>query len=844
MPDAANSPPPLTPVEIRQRLVETLELDLIGPRPGHELEQEKLHRRNRPSNWYLTGFLIPVTTEEGQAADLEADDDFDAVDEGSGDETAEDRVAAKKAYFPSSIGLSALVSADAAELTVTVCWGDYQLAEHTPEPVESEAKPIPVWQRTPHEGKVTVSLGGAPGVLIERDVPSSGGLQVHALERPVPTDDHDELPDGTRSVSLFLVNRRKPDAKTPDQAYAFQPIIEVQCDPPFVPRPDLRGATAGDWDELVNDLHYADTPEYATGHGIAADWELVDGQCRRLWTAWLPKAEVEKTTTAKIDGVELSMAALGTLTDSDAVRSALAPLAAHYRDWITVQEAHVAGLPEKRQQTAQLMLHHAHLAADRIEAGVEALAGDAEALDAFRVANRAVSAAIARRLPIASPTWRPFQLAFILLNLPGIADPHDDNRETVDLLFFPTGGGKTEAYLGLAAFTIVLRRLRHPGADGMAGGGVSVVMRYTLRLLTLDQLSRAAGLVCALELEREQATDRYGTWPFEIGLWVGKAGTPNIMGRKGDGRNGTARTKTRQFKNNPTGKPIPVPIEECPWCQTPFSADSFTLLPDDDNPDELRIVCTNFDCDFIGDRPLPIVAVDDSIYRRLPAFLIATVDKFATLPWIAESGVMLGGATRHAPSKGFAGPGERQAGWGAALPSPLPAPDLVIQDELHLISGPLGTMAGLYETAVDALTLQHAAVEGVRPKIVASTATVRRAADQVQALFGRGSTQVFPPPGPDRRDSFFAKTVMTDVAPARQYVGIASQGRNPKVAMRRVWLALMSASEKLYRDHGGHTNPDNPVDPYMTVLGYFNALRELGGARRILEEEVQNTLKD
>lgn len=846
MPEAPDTPPQLTPVEIRRRLVETLELDLIGPWPGHELEQEMLHRRNRPSNWYLTGFLVPVAADEAQAADDEAEDDFDSVDEGSGDETAEDRVAAKKAYFPSSIGLSALVPADANTLMITVRWGDYELAKHTPEPRgdEEEPKAIDVWQRIPREERVSVSLASEPGVLVEHNVPDSGGLQVHALERLVSTGGHDDLPDGTRSVSIFLVNRRIPDAKTPDRAYAFQPVIEVNCDPPFVPRPDLRGAAADEWDELVNDLHYADTPEYATGHGIAADWELVDGQCRKLWTAWLPKAEVEKTTTATIDDVEVSMAALGALADGVTVRAALAPLAAHYRDWIGAQEGYIAGLPEKRRQTAQLMLSNARLAAERIEQGVETLAGDAKALDAFRVANRAVGAAITRRLPeVTEPAWRPFQLAFILLNLPGIADPGDVNRETVDLLFFPTGGGKTEAYLGLAAFTMVLRRLRHPGGDGMAGGGVSVVMRYTLRLLTLDQLSRAAGLVCALELEREKDPDRYGSWPFEIGLWVGKAGTPNVMGYKGDKRDGTARSKTRQYKSNPKGKPIPVPMEECPWCQTPFSPDSFTLLPDDDHPDELRIVCTNFECDFIGDRPLPIVAVDDSIYRRLPAFLIATVDKFATLPWIAESGVLLGGATRHLPGKGFAGPGEKAPAWGTALSFPLPAPDLVIQDELHLISGPLGTMAGLYETAIDALSLQHADVAGVHPKIVASTATVRRAADQVQAVFGRGSTQVFPPPGPDRRDSFFALTVAADLAPARQYVGVASQGRNPKVVMRRVWLALMSAAEKLYRDHGGHKNLDNPVDPYMTVLGYFNALRELGGGRRILEEEVQNTLK-
>jgi hypothetical protein len=804
-----------------------------------------IHRRYRPSNWYLTGFLIPVASEEAQAADDEAEDDFDSVDEGNGDETAEDRVAAKKAFFPSSIGISALVPNQVTELKVTVRWGDYELAKHTPElgAADEEPRPIDVWQRTPRDEQVSLSLGGESGVLAEHDLPSSGGLQVHALERVVTTEGHD-LPKGTRSVSIFLVNRRIPDAKTPDRSYVFQPMIEVTCDPAFVPRPDLRGAAAGDWDELVNDLHYADTPEYATGHGVAADWEIVDGRCCRLWTAWLPKAKVEKTTTAKIDGVEVSMAALGSLADGVAVRTALEPLAAHYQDWIASQEAHVEELPEKRRETAVVMLGNARLAADRIQKGVETLADDHEALDAFRVANRAVETAIARRLPeVAEPAWRPFQLAFILLNLPGMTHPGDVYRETVDLLFFPTGGGKTEAYLGLAAFTMVLRRLRHQDDEGMAGGGVSVVMRYTLRLLTLDQLSRAAGLVCALELERQKDPDRYGTWPFEIGLWVGKAGTPNIMGRVGDGRSDTARAKTRQYKSNPKGKPIPVPIEECPWCQTPFSPDSFTLVPDDDHPEELRIVCTNFDCDFIGDRPLPIVAVDDSIYRRLPAFLIATVDKFATLPWIAESGVLLGGATRHMGGKGFAGPGEKIAAWGTALSSPLPAPDLIIQDELHLISGPLGTMAGLYETAIDALSLQNADLEGIRPKIIASTATVRRASDQVQAVFGRGSTQVFPPPGPDRRDSFFAVTVAAEVAPARQYVGVASQGRNPKVVMRRVWLALMSAAEKLYRDHGGHTNPDNPVDPYMTVLGYFNALRELGGGRRILEEEVQNTLK-
>ena len=264
------------------------------------------------------------------------------------------------------------------------------------------------------------------------------------------------------------------------------------------------------------------------------------------------------------------------------------------------------------------------------------------------------------------------------------------------------------------------------------------------------------------------------------------------------------------------------------------------LLPNDDRPKELRVVCTSFDCEFNGDRPLPILAVDEPIYRRLPAFLIATVDKFASLPWEARTGVLLGGADRY-HAGGFHGAAEPRA--GRRLQRPLPPPDLVIQDELHLISGPLGTMVGLYESVLDALCVRAAGDRPERPKIVASTATARQAQDQIRALFARAVTRIFPPPGPDRRDSFFAQTLPVERAAARRYLGIASPGRNPKVLMRRVWLALMGAAERAYRDAGGHRNHDNPADPYMTVLGYFNSLRELGGARRILEEEVRNTVR-
>ena len=833
--------PPAKSVEARERIVEAVNLDLVGPWAGHRYATERLRGWTRPSNWYLTGFLIPASTPPDAKADRDEDDDLDTVPEESGlaEESSEERKTAKKGFFPSSIGLSFLADAATAEVAVLARWGDYERRD-VADPHGDGI--VEVWQRQPRTQTVSVALDRQD----DYDVPSSGGLKLSVAVREVDGRGHTELPAGTKSVSVFLVNERPADTEDPDHVYAFQAQIEVQSVRPFVPRPDLRGAHARDWDEQMADLHYADTPEYATGHGVSADWDLVDAACRVLRTTWIPKATVERTETVPVPGATAAMEELGELADGEAAATALSPLVEQYRSWIAEQQAGVGHLAGERRDVAEELLRRAGVAADRMDRGVQVLVEDDDALDAFRVANRAVAQALRRRLSDqideAGPAWRAFQLAFILVNLPGVADPTNPERDTVDLLFFPTGGGKTEAYLGLAAFAMVLRRLRNPESAGLGGAGVAVIMRYTLRLLTLDQLGRAAGLVCALELEREDDPERYGEWPFEIGLWVGKAATPNFMGRKGDSRSDSARSKTTQFKANPQGKPPPIPLENCPWCGERFGASSFNLLPNNDEPTELRVSCTNIDCDFSGDRPLPIIAVDESIYRRLPAFLIATVDKFASLPWTARTGVLLGGADRHGAA-GFYGAAEPRL--GRRLPVPLAPPDLVIQDELHLISGPLGTMVGLYEATIEALCTRPSPDSDrvVRPKIVASTATVRHAGDQIQALFARPETEVFPPPGPNRHDSFFARTAPLVEKPGRSYLGVAAPGRNPKVLMRRTWLALMGAAERAYRDAGGHRNKENPADPYMTVLGYFNSLKELGGARRILEEEVQNTVK-
>ena len=832
---------PKTSDEVREALAHALRLDLIGPGAAGEHAEERLPGWERPSVWYLTGFLVPTGTPAAQRSDGEEEDDFDAeIPEklGLAEETVQHGKRAKRGFFPSSMGLSFLVRPDARAVRVTVTWGDYRRAKGR----DWAGKQIDAWAREPRAETMEVELdSGSPHRT--RSVPDSGDLVLHTVERPIPTEGlGGQISPGTRAVSVFLVNERPVarDSKDADLTYAFQAQLSVECDRPFHPRPDLSRQRTPDWDDHVARLHYADTPAFATGHGVSADWTIEDGECRRVCTVWIGASQVEATEPRPDVGAELSMRCLGDLPNGEAARKVLLPLVEEYRHWIVARADQTATLPEEHRATAEGLLYQARHASERMERGVDVLVNDSDALDAFRMANRAVRRALSRRIDDDNPMWRPFQLAFLLLNLSGMADVDSADRRTVDLLFFPTGGGKTEAYLGLAAFAMVLRRLRNPGRGGRGGAGVSVIMRYTLRLLTLDQLSRASGLVCALELEREADPGRYGEWPFEIGLWVGKAATPNRMGRKGDGRGDTARSKTLKYKSNPRANPSPIPIERCPWCGTRFSGDSFTLLPDADRPRDLRVVCTDFECDFSGDRPLPVVGVDDPLYRRLPAFLIATVDKFASLPWEGPSGTLLGGADRY-DSEGFYG--ATASGRGSRLDAPLPSPDLVIQDELHLITGPLGTMMGLYETAIEGLCTTSAANAALEPKIVASTATARSASKQVQAVFARADTRLFPPLGPDRRDSFFARTASAREVPARRYLGIAAPGRNPKVVMRRVLLALMGAAQSHFLRAGGWRNEANPADPYMTLLAYFNSLRELGGARRIVEEEVQNTLK-
>jgi len=874
--------------EIRCEIVEALRLDLVGPSNDHAFAHELLPQS--PRRWYLTGFLVPNTAEN--TVKISGDDEMSEeapAQVNDADDTETSEQPARVNYLPSSMGLSVLLGPHTHRLEAVIRWGDYhwEAEEKVAEPDEDEAarkyeeeaskldappedkqsqlalhdkkkRPRSGYRRECREETVLIPIPGENGKATI-PVPNSRGLNLVASVRPMKHLAAGMLPGGSHAVSVFLVNDRPTKEGETYRAFIFQAEIELRCTEGLLGRPDLRGLSAmekADGDESMADLQYRDILEYAVGHGVSAEpLSVVAGICGGVRTCWIPSAEVERVDHFNPPGLDLGMDALGALTSGAEAATKLAPLVTAYRDWIAVQADQLPKLkvPAAQLTTAQDLIRGAKAAADRIEAGVKKLS-EADVLSAFTTANRAMARAARQRVAsqtgqkpeaVEAPKWRAFQLAFLLMNIQGIAEPAHAERGIVDLLFFPTGGGKTEAYLGLSAFTLVLRRLRH---EGVASAGVSIIMRYTLRLLTLDQLGRAAGLMCALELERAQSGGKLGAWPFEIGLWVGSAATPNRMGFAGDkspGADKTAYARTTKFKGKTDKYASPIPIESCPWCGTKFTGDSFELHPiGSSNPTDLRVACINDHCNFSSakNKTLPIVAVDEPIYRRLPCFIIATVDKFAALPWTGRVGCLFGHAQRH-DNEGFYGPCDPNKGKPLPTPGLLP-PDLIIQDELHLISGPLGTIAGIYEIAIEQLCcrpLPHNAV--CRPKIVASTATVRRADRQIRALFGRQETAIFPPPGPSRSDSFFART--TDVsadAPGRLYLGIAAQGRSMKVLLLRTGLALLSAGQTLYQREGGKV-ATNPADPYMTLLSYFNSLRELGGSRRIVEDEVKSRLE-
>ena len=824
---------------VRTQLIDALQADLIGPFDA-ETGQEVLPLP--PSRWYLTGFLAPQYGTELEADDDAADDLAVGDDSQSEDSGSTDPEPKRRQHFPASMGLSVFLppraSSEPDHIEVEVSYADY-VKEEIAEGHENRAQIG--WRRLPN-GPHRVQVPLERSILESRNgvsVPASSGLRLRGELRET---DIAGLPRGARVLSLFLVNERMPLEQDRDLNYIFQAQLTLRFPPGFLHRPNRQGENADDEDQRVLALQFREHCEWAVGHNtsLAMPDLNADGQVTELATTQLPCYEVRSVRHQSIADVETGMKKLYAM-DGAGLSHSLTPLIDAYSQWIDKQRYTVLDR-EALEQTRDMLMNKAQRSRERIAEGIRLLENDTDVRNAFKYANLAMHVAARqaddwredkRYTNGREPQWRPFQLAFLLLNLASVADPMHADRRIADLIYFPTGGGKTEAYLGLIAFTLILRRLRgKQRAD--EGRGVAVILRYTLRLLTLDQLGRAATLMCALELMRQRSPKQLGNTRFAIGLWVGQSATANRLK--------DLHTALHDF--TPGQKNSPFPLTSCPWCGGNLTANNIKLVDDAGKPSKTKftravVYCDNAkkNCKFSEKHSeaqgLPILFVDEQIYQELPDFIVATVDKFAMLPWRGEAG-MLFGRVSHIDTRRAYGVMHTPPAAATALPEGLYPPELIVQDEMHLISGPLGTMVGLYEVAIDYLCQRQ--VDGIErvPKVICSTATVRRAREQIRALFERDMA-IFPPRGIDDGDNFFA-TVDKD-KPGRLYLGVAAPGRALRTVSVRTYATLLAAAQKHFDPDGP---PEQPADPYMTLIGYFNSLRELGGMRRLVEDEVKN----
>lgn len=839
--------------------------DLLGPADGPVEEIVGMSVRDR----YLVGKLAPMDTAP-DAVEMGTFGESGRPDSEEQDEEVD--TSTNQSLVPSSMGFTFCVDGELENVQLFANWGRYERTQSEQVNEETDKSPR-CWKRIPSGGSVVVSLKKRiiEPIQIDADCPSV------VVQGSVSAS----LENGDRLVTLFLVNTQTKPEQNQDQAWIFQPeliVRDMEGRAVFRRRPILR-ANEFDEEREALEMIYRDRVEFAVGHGISVHATVSEEDRERateVRTAVLPEYEIQVTETPGLEPEDRPamrrmiedglldmerLAELATPEKRDELIAGLKVLTDDYAEWITENWKAIGSEVVGYDLPATKAMERCNLILERLREGIDVLAADDRALTAFRFANRAMALqrihsiyALARRrgdkvtldaLNVRkNRSWRPFQLAFMLLSVPALADPtHRDRTHPLeafaDLLWFPTGGGKTEAYLGVAAFTMGVRRLQGNlgGLDG--GRGLAVIMRYTLRLLTLQQFQRATALICAMEVLRRAEPGVWGDTPFTIGLWVGQRVTPNTtdeshaaIEKERDGKYGTGST--------------PAQLTSCPWCGSEIVPGREIRV--DRDLGRTFVYCGDKygRCEFSLAKSknlgLPVLVVDDEIYRYPPSMLIATVDKFAMMAWRGQVRTLFGKANRECPRHGLLWPEADCNGNHTKKGSldavkvkeilPIRPPDLIIQDEFHLISGPLGTMVGLYETAVDELSTWSVDGKAIRPKIVASTATVRKAEEQVNNVFLR-RVSVFPPHGLNVEDNFFSVQRSVENKPGRLYMGICSPGSSRPAVLIRVYVALLTAAQSLFQHFGV------AADPYMTVVGYFNSLRELGGMRRLAEDDVQ-----
>nr|WP_322941927.1 helicase-related protein [Pseudomonas sp. s4] len=781
----------------RRRLVDWIKTQLIGPAMPGDLQGMSPLRR------YPVGVLYP-TVEAGEGLDpAMEDDDFSEDDyagsvEGDADKTASGIV--RRRYIPpSSVGFSFYVDGTEWALQVLFSGAIYRQTR------DDDGKFDGGYARIEVGGDEHALLLNRPGrhlVLSDRhdqDLVIRAGLDVQARPHGAGT-----------IVTVSLFNNQQMPADLEASKWADEQLrralfeVQLRCviEAGAVGRYPRVEFSLLDDEEQELELQYKNRKIYAIGHGCAVNWQEDEHGVREIRSEFMPVVEVPQVTADVAGGDEvLNLAYLTQAeTRTEQVCAALQRFVAGYGGWIAERSDELGDLPGDERKAGERIVQRMKDALARMQSGIALIGRDPQIARAFALANQAMldqmrqtSRIKGRATDTGQYNWRPFQLAFVLTTLRSAIDQDDEFRDTVDLIWFPTGGGKTEAYLGLIAFVMLWRRLKFP----QSGGGTTSFMRYTLRLLTTQQYLRASRMICALELIRRCSNGELGDEPFSIGLWVGSASSPNTFAKAQELVESAAQGSQKAVSA--------LVIDRCPWCEHAFQAPTNYQV----GHTRFGFVCTGSNCSFAaeGEGILPCNVVDEALYRQPPTLLIATIDKFARLAWDERAGCFFGvGGNR--------------------------PPELVVQDELHLVAGALGSVAGLYEAGLETVLVQR----GVHPKFVASTATIRMAKHQVCRLYGK-DVSVFPPPGIDCDDSFFARTVPTRVRPGRLYVGYFAPmlGRDKNLAP--LAATLLAAPQAVFQHE---QDGDALLEAWWSQVIYHGSLKGVGNSHNAFNIGVRD----
>lgn len=778
--------------EGRIAILNYLKKELIGPVNGEreELEGEPPNKR------YTMGILFPVEA----SIDKETEGEEEEADGSSGrEEMTDDPVTLAGQWMPSSMGLSFFYVGE-PEIQVSVYGAKY---------LKSKGGKS-LWLRSPlaeQEEPETLKLS-----------PVNGRCEKPVLDNKAKIVGHWRKLGNGFLVTITLVNsRRKNGVEVNGEDCLCQ--TGFSCNPisgNIQEYPSIKINTA-DLEEQELQLLYRKNKVFAVGHGCSAEWNINNAFPSVLRTQVIPTAYVPAMTHDLDEAPSiLKVARLANPAEGkEIIIDELNSFIKIYENWITNLDIQHPDIPPRLHSAKGRILDRLYTALKRMKSGVNCLQENDLAWKAFRLANYAMliqmkhsSKELAGERKTRNQAnvnglnyfeleykWRPFQLAFQLLTIESVLNEKSEFRDLVDLIWFPTGGGKTEAYLTLAALEIFHRRLKF----GKKGAGTAVITRYTLRLLTSQQFQRSSRLIAACEYLRRKHPKELGSEAITIGFWAGKETSPNDYN--------TALEKLGKIKeaSSPIQQNV-FQIDACPWCGT-------ELLPshNSENDDDFgfectntsfRVFCPNESCHFHDF--IPVTIIDEDLYQNPPTFLIATVDKFARMAWVEGAGAFFG-------KKSF-------------LP-----PSLVIQDELHLLSGPLGTTVALYESAFESLMSFH----GAKPKIIASTATIRSSGDQIRSLFAR-NVLLFPSPGLSADDSFFAKYDQSKKG--RLYVGVMSSNHRATTSVVRTAAALLQSVEEL-------DLTDDEKDAYWTLVIYHLSLRELGKTVSFARDDIPARIK-